>query len=263
MVRLRIPILMVVCLLLSASVFAGMPSRLHEFAQVADGGDSVLWMKSSFLILNQNEDQDADVELRFWKDDGLPMKLRIQGTEYSVYQVNIPRRGSVKITTDGQGAALVAGSATLSANVEVGAQVFFEIYENGVLITQAAIEPMGSMSSVDIFVDYDVSNGVTKNSPRTGYAVANLSTSTPVDIAIWLYPEDGSDPIWSYTFQLPARGHKSGYLDDNFPSGNPFRGTARITGGSSFTLTALQAQGFLIGTLPPLRRPLYSRFGGQ
>ena len=263
MARLRIPILMVVCLLLSATLFAGMPSRLHEFAQVADGGDAVLWMKSSFLILNQNEEEDAIVELRFWNDLGQPMELRIQGTKYSVYQVTVPRRGSVKITTDGQGAALVAGSATLTANVEVGAQVFFEIYEDGVLITQAAIEPMGSMSSVDIFVDYDVVGGVTKNSPRTGYAVANLSPTTPVDIIIWLYPEDGSDPIWSHTFQLPARGHVSRYLDQDFPSGNPFRGTARITGGGSFTLTALQAQGFLIGTLPPLRRPLYSRFGGQ
>ena len=130
-------------------------------------------------------------------------------------------------------------------------------------ITQAAIEPMGPMSSVDIFADYDVSNGVTPTSPRTGYAIANLSQTKPVQIAIWLYPEDGSDPIWSHVLELPPRGHTARYLDEHFPSSQPFRGTARFTGGGSFTVTALQARGFLIGTLPPLRRPLYSRFGGQ
>jgi len=263
MARLGIPILIVVCLLLSAPVFAGTASRLHELAQVADGGTAALWMQSSFLIVNQNLYEDAHVEIRFYDDDGKAMALKIGGSSTSVYQVTIPKQGSVKISTDGQGSPLKVGSATISASTEVGAQVFFQIYQGTTLITQAAIEPMGPMQSVDIFADYDVSNGLEPTSPRTGYAIANLSDSTPVDVAIWLYPEDGSDPIWSYSFQLPARGHTARYLDEHFPSTKPFRGTARITGGGSFTVTALQARGFLIGTLPPIRRPIYARLGGQ
>jgi hypothetical protein len=250
--------------MLWAPVFGGMPSRLHEIAQVADGEQGPeLWMQSSFLILNQNRNEPASVEIRFYDDDGVPMELRINGSSTSVYQVMVPKNGSTKITTDGKGAALRIGSATISASTEVGAQVFFQIFLGDTLITQAAIEPTGSMQSVDIFADYDVSKGVTMESPRTGYAIANLSKSTPVEIAIWLYPEDGSDPIWSHVFQLPARGHTARYLDQDFPSDKPFRGTARITAGGSITVTALQAQGVLIGTLPPIRRPLYSRFGGE
>lgn len=266
MVRLGMAISMALYLLISLPVFAGMPSRLHEFAQVADGGTDDLWMKTSFLILNQNLSEAAYVEIRFYDDFGNPMSLNLEGGTGSVYQNTIPKAGSVKLNTGGKGAYgqnLKVGSATLSASVEVGAQAFFEIYSGQTLITQAAIEPMGPMQSVDIFVDYDVSNGLTPTSPRTGYAVANLSNNSPVEIAIWLYPEDGSDPIWSHTFNLPARGHTSAYLDDHFPSDAPFRGTARITGGGSFTVTALQARGVLIGTLPPIRRPLYSRLGGQ
>jgi len=262
MVRVEIAILMMVCLVMSFPLFAGEPSRLHEFAQVADGGGDALWMKTSFLVVNQNLAETAFVELRFYDDSGNPMNLQVEGSTGPVYQLAIPSEGSVKLNTGGKGVypgdALKVGSATLSANVEVGAQAFFEIYEGETLITQAAIEPMGSMSSVDIFVDYDLSNGV-----RTGYAVVNLSTDTPVQISIWLYPQDGSSPIWNHWFELPARGHTSAYLDEFFPSDQPFRGIARITGGGSFSVTALQAQGLLIGTLPPIRRPIYSRYGGR
>jgi len=262
MVRLGIPILLAVCLLASFPAFAGMPSRLHEFAQVADGGTDALWMQSSFLIVNQNLNDDAYVEIRFFDDAGVPMELKVEGSTTAVYPVTIPRKGSVKITTDGKGSALKVGSAAISASTEVGAQVFFQIYQGQTLITQAAIEPMGPMQSVDIFADYELTGNLATSS-RTGYAITNLSTNSPLDIAIWLYPEDGSDPMWFHTLQLPARGHTARYLDEHFPSDKPFRGTARITAGGSFTLTALQAKGFLIGTLPPIRRPLYSRYGGQ
>lgn len=267
MIRFGIPLL-AACLILSAPVFAGMPSRIHEFAQVGDGGGNALWMKTSFLVVNQNLNDDAEVTLSFFDDLGNPLALPVNGTTKSVHTVVVPKKGMVKLETAGKrppGSDPLGpevGSATISSTTEVGAQAFFEIYTGETLITQASIEPMGPMQSVDIFADYDVSNGVTDTAPRTGYAIANLSTSTPVEIAIWLYPEDGSDPIWSHVFQLPPRGHIARYLDQDFPLDKPFRGTARITAGGSITVTALQARGVLIGTLPPIRRPLYSRYGG-
>jgi hypothetical protein len=269
MVRFGITIFIGVCLLGWTPLYAGMPSRLHELAQVADGGGDALWMRTSFLIVNQNLYEDAEITLRLYDDGGKALALPINGETKAVHFATVPAKGMVKLATAGKRPAgsnplgPQVGSATISSNLEVGAQAFFEIYTGKILITQAAIEPMGPMQSVDIFADYDVSTGVTLESPRTGYAIANLSPTEPVQVAIWLYPEDGSDPIWSHVLELPARGHTARYLDEHFPSDKPFRGTARFTGGGSFTVTALQARGLLIGTLPPVQRPLYSRYGGQ
>jgi hypothetical protein len=257
---------LVALLFLTISAFAGMPARYHHFAQVGDGELYGIEMRTSFLVLNQNRLSSVQITLNFYDDNGNPLSLTVDGSTGSSYITFIPPGGMKKLTTPGQGPGLKVGWATLTATREVGAQVFFQMYKDGNLVTQAAIEPVGSLKSMDLFVDFDVMEGL-ETGDRTGYAIVNLSQVSSAEVSIVLMDQNG-DPWWSALLTIPALGHVQGYFDELFPFVKPpltqWRGFARIVAsGGPISVSALQSKGLIIGSLAPLRRPFYSRFGGE
>ncbi len=255
MVRFKPIVLLIAGPLLMTSIFPGLPSRVHEFAQVADGGDANFWMRTSFFVRNQSL-WEANITVKFFDDTGKPWAVTIGGNKASTHTAKIAPDGMVKLMTAGQGGTLKAGWATLTADKEVGAQLFFELFSEGELTTQAAVESVGSMRSVEVFVDMDTAIG-----QRTGLAVANLSDVGPVEVGIVLSDENGSNPRSGF-FEIPAMGHVAKYIDE-LTGVKKYRGTALVKSNGAITVTALQQTGFIIGTLPPMRRTLNARFGGE
>ena len=212
-------------------------------------------MRTSFFVRNQSL-WEANITIKLFDDAGNPWEVTIGGKKASIHTAKIAPDGMVKLTTAGQGGTLKAGWATLTADREVGAQLFFELFSEGDLTTQAAVESVGSMRSVEVFVDTDTAEG-----QKTGLAVANLSDVGPVEVGIILTNEDGSNPRSGF-FEVPAMGHVAKYIDE-LTGVQKYRGTAHIKSNGAITVTALQQTGLIIGTLAPMRRTLSARFGGE
>lgn len=257
MARFKLVVLVIVGPLVMTAIFAGLPSRVHEFAHVAEGGDAALWMRSSIFVRNHSM-QEASIAVNFFDDSGTPWEVRINGETASTHAAKIPADGMVKLMTAGQGVELKAGWATLSADREVSAQIFFEIYSGGRLTTQAAVDPVGSLHSVEVFVDIDTAAG-----QRTGLAVASLTSVGQVHVTVTLTDENGGN-VWAGDFAVPPSGHVAQYVDEIIKDTElqQYRGIVSLESDGPITVTALQQTGLIIGTLSPLRRTLAARFGG-
>jgi hypothetical protein len=257
MVRFKPIGLLIACPMLTSLVLGGLPSRVHEFAHVADGVVANLKMKTTIYVRNQGM-TEANITVKFYNDSGEPWAVRIGTTEASTHTAKIAADGMAKLTTAGTG-ELGAGWATLTADREVGAQLFFEISENGKLATQAAVEPVGSMHAVELFVDFDMSAG-----QRTALAIANLSDIGPVEVSVRLSDETGGDNR-SGGLNVPSLGHTAKYIDEIFAMEQieKYRGTVQLLADGPITVLALQQTGLVIGTLAPMQRTLIGRFGGE
>jgi hypothetical protein len=237
------------------TTLAGDPSRFHEFAHVGDGGDANLWIRTTVLVTNPSL-WDAEVVVKFLDDLGSPMAVTIGGKTASSHSVTVIPDGMAKLTTAGEGNPLKVGWALLEADKAVGAQVFFEIFSQGKLTTQAAVETTGPMTSADLFVDVDMSKD-----QRTGVAIANLCDEANIEVSV-VYLDEVGRPLRSAAFVLPPLGHLAQFMDELLQLTDG-KGTLQINSTGPMTLSALQQTGLIIGTLPPMTRPIYARFGGQ
>ena len=224
-------------LLFPGLLFAGLPARFHDIAQVGDGGG----FRTVFLIENQNA-QAATVTLRFFKDDGSPLSLNVGGGDGVSFTTVIPPGGMKKLSTAGVAAAPQVGWAQLSSTVEVGAEVLFELFSSGRLVAQAAVESPGPVDLFDLFVDQ-------ADGGSTGVALANLSAVGSVRILFVLRDENGVERA-SRTISLPALGHVAQFVSELFPASAGLRGTLHVEASGPVTVVALQQTGGVLATLP-------------
>ncbi|UCF38866.1 MAG: hypothetical protein JSU96_08520 [Acidobacteriota bacterium] len=254
----RMVILLIGGQLLMTTLLAGLPSRVHEFAQVAEGGDANLWMRTSILVRNHAM-REANITVKFFDDSGTAWEVKIGEDTASTHTAKIPADGMVKLMTAGQGAVLKAGWATLTADREVSAQLFFEIFSAGKLTTQAAVEPVGSVRAAELFVDIDTAVG-----QRTALAVASLTSVAPVHVTVTLTDESGGN-VWAGDLVVPPSGHVSKFVDEIIMDTQleKYRGIVSLRSDGPITVTALQQTGLIIGTLSALRRTLVARRGGE
>jgi hypothetical protein len=220
----------------ASSLMAALPTRFHEFAQVADGGGyrSIIW------ISNQNA-QSVDVTIKFFTDLGTPLTLTLDGTTGITFTITVPAGQSKKLATAGTATVTQAGWAQLVATGEVGAQLQFEISNGGQLITQAAVESSGPLDNLDIFVDESVGH--------TGVAFANYSASGSIAITLTLKDQNGA-PIATNTITLLPFGHKAIFVYQLFTVPAGTRGTMRVQSSGPVSAVTLQMTGLVIGTLP-------------
>ncbi len=88
-------------LTLTATLQAGPPKFIHEFAQVGDGGG----IRSVFLVLNQNAGE-VSIELEFFRDDGTALTLSIGDTTASSFKFVAPAGGTLRLETAGSSRTL-------------------------------------------------------------------------------------------------------------------------------------------------------------
>ncbi len=224
---------------LTATAHAGVPSSLHEFAQVGDGGG----LRTLFLIMNQNS-APCQYTLSFLDDGGQPWSVNLGGVVADHHTAMIPPLGSVSLATSGESPTVMGGWARLTAHCEVGAQAFFEIRTGATLATQAAVEATGPLRSADLFVN---SGG----GSDTGIAVASLSEAGPVRVHLEALDAFGASQATS-SFDLPPLAHVAKYFSELFKTLGDFQGTMRLRATGPVVVTTLQQTGLVIGTLPPV-----------
>ena len=115
--------LLLLAVILTQPAYAGVVSRYHNFAQVADGGE----FRTTFLLSNPNA-TEAEVTLRFRLDDGSPFELSIEDQVTDIFTRKIPGNGMISMSTDRVSASVTTGWAELVADTEIGAQAFFESF---------------------------------------------------------------------------------------------------------------------------------------
>jgi len=215
-------------------------SAYHNFAQVADGGD----YRTSFLLLNP-QDEYIQITLTFRNDSGEGWVVSLNGVVGSSFTHSIPPRGVLRLETDRISASVKTGWAELTAQGEIGAQAFFEVYSGEQLITQAAVESTGPLHNVYLFVEESADT-------HTGIAVANLSRSGKIRLELELLDDTGQ---WAGSGELilAALQHRALFLPELIPSASQVRGTLIIRSSGPFEAVTLQVTGSILGTLPVIK----------
>lgn len=226
-------------LLVGLEVWGGPPSRFHSFAQVGDGGG----IRTTLLLINQGSTA-ITVKVTFTDQQGAPFEVTLNGQRESSFSTEIPAGGAVKLTTSGEGTQARAGWASIEADGEVGAQLYFEIFSEGSLATQAAIEPNTGFKKVDLFVNQ-------QGKARTGVAVANESDGQ-IAIRFTLTDQAGSQ-LGQQVITLDARNQLSQFVDELFPGIDVTQGRLNLSSSGPFSVTTLQQTGLVLGTLPPVQ----------
>lgn len=233
-----------VCVFSAGLVFGGLPSRYHEFAHIGDGGG----LSTTFLISNPN-DEWTHVAISFFRDDGSPWNLMINGEGNAVYHLDLPPGGMTRLQSDNLGTIPFGGWARINAGNEVAAQVLFEIEAEGRLVTQAAVESAGPIRSADLFVVQDQSKGI-----KTGIAICALAQMGSTRVELELLKADGTQ-LGASGLTLSGPGtHLAQFIDEFFNGLGDVTGTLRVSASGPIAITTLQQTGLVLGTLPPVIR---------
>lgn len=236
---LRVALTLTGCLLgVTIHSAAGPPLSYHGFAQVAAGPN----LRTTFLVYNPGPDW-CRVEFTFRNDAGGSLALPFPPGNASGVGIDIFPGAEEELQTSFS-EDLRIGSAILEANCEVGAQVLFEIFNGGVLVTQAAVESPGPLQTADLFV-------VRKPGTETGIAVANLASSnTRVSLTLSQGGNAFGQPV---SFDLPPSGHSARFLNELFEGRQlpeEMTGILHVRASGPIALTTLQQTGLVLGTLP-------------
>lgn len=235
MKKILLPVFFVLFIL---EVWSGPPSRFHSFAQVGDGGG----IRTTFLLINQGSSTVA-AEVIFASQEGAPFSVTLNGQTDSSFSIEIPAGGAVKLTTSGEGDQVRSGWASLEADGEIGAQLFFEIFSAGSLATQAAIEPNTGFKRADLFVNQ-------QGRTRTGVAIAN-ETGGQIAVRVTLTDQTGIE-LDQKVITLEAQSQISQFVDEFFPGVEITQGRLNLNSSGPFSVTTLQQTGFVLATLPPI-----------
>jgi hypothetical protein len=223
---------------LGTGLHAGIPGKFHDFAHIGDGQGII---RTTFIVMNQNSTA-VNVKLSLFGDDGSPLALSIDSQTASVFNFQVPAEGMSKLTTDSKGAAVVTGWARITADGDVGAQVLFEIFSGGNLVTRAAVEPSGGLAKADLVVDQEGGAAI-------GVAIAN-QTSGSISVRLTLRDDTGTE-IESTVLDLDPREHVAKFVNQLF-SQTVKKGSIHLNASGQFTVTSLQQTGLILGTFPPV-----------
>jgi len=164
----------------------------------------------------------AQSHVKFFDDSGssVALPLTFAGTSTtasSVDQTLAPHAHLVIQSNAMDGAPLQIGSAQLTTNGKVSGFIRFRYGPRD----QEAIVPIESRNDGSYLLAFDNTGGL-----ATGVAVANQSP-LPVTIGAVIRDNTGA-PFGLGTVQLPANGHRSFVLSDQFPSTGNISGTVEF-----------------------------------
>ena len=191
------------------------------FAQFGNGQLEDLTLVSEIVLTNSSKTQTATGRATFRGLDGELLEIGVAavtenpaplGARKSIAQLTfsaeftIAPRGSVTISTDGQGEA-VAGSATVTADAPVNGIVRFNI--SGVGIAGVGASPPGTGAIVPA---RRRAGGI-----NTGVAIRN-PRDEPVTVNLTLATSDGTPvPQGTASIQIAAQGRISDFINRLFP----------------------------------------------
>lgn len=225
---------------------AGVASRLHEFAQVADGIFPGGIFKTTLILINPNP-VDSQVSIRLRQSDGSPMEFTIGNTTASTFNLTLPPRGSARLQTSGTSPTLRAGWAQIEASVDIWAIVLFQIFDSsGRLISDASVEGTSILNRITDGFSIPVQEG---GGTSTGVAIANISPDSTARIRMRLINNRGEE-VRAIEITLPPSGHIARFIPELFTDIAVLDGSLEVelVEGFSLSAVALRITGFVMGT---------------
>jgi hypothetical protein len=203
-------------------------TTLPVLANVGTGGGTLAHIASgggwqTLITLVNTGTNPAPAQLNFLDEQGNPMALPllfpqtgVVNTVSSVSQT-LPAGASLLIQTQGQVSQV--GSARLTT---AGAVSGFAIFQNA---GQEAVVPLATGAASSITLVFDNTSGL-----ANGVALAN-SSGFQVAVPVTLYNDTGAT-LGTASINLPANGHTSFILKDQFPAAANIRGSVKFGSGS-------------------------------
>lgn len=215
------------------------------FAQFGNGPGAV----SDILLTNSSLVSTATATLQFRDDDGLPVELDLTVSDTpagltstqavtSELTVQIEPLGVVKVSTDGQGDDLVAGSVTVAHDMPIGGVIRFNL------------DPFGTAGVGESQLVRGFITPARNTTIRTGVAIHNPEDSQ-TGVRMTLRNRAGERiPGGLTTTAIPAKGHLARFIDELFRSADleNFEGTLTVEATSLNALIAATA--LELGTQP-------------
>jgi hypothetical protein len=212
-------------------VLANIGGSGGTLAHIASGGG---WQ--TLITLVNTGSSPAQAQLNFVDEHGNPMTLPllfpqtgVVNTTSSVSQA-LAAGASLLIQTQGLAAqASQVGSARLAPT---GAVSGFAVFQNS---GQEAVVPIATGAASSITLVFDNTNGL-----ANGVALAN-SSGFQVAVPVTLYDDKGTT-LGTTSIILPANGHKSFILTDQFPAAANIRGSVEFgSGGGQISALGIRA----------------------
>jgi sugar lactone lactonase YvrE len=189
------------------SVISNLP-RTGGFAQVASGAG---W--STSMVLTNLSATTVNAQLNFYSDSGASMTLPVSfpdsntaSTVSSSVNLSIAPNQSVALLTASEGAVISVGWADVLSS---GPLEGYSVFRFKPTSSEGTVQFDTRLSSA-LVLPYDNTNG-----SHTGVAVANQS-SVPTTLTVLLLDQGGSQ-LASSQMPLPAFGHTSFYITNQFP----------------------------------------------
>jgi hypothetical protein len=220
-------------------------------SQLADGKG---WQTTITLV--NMESTQAAFTLRFWAQDGGPLRLPIEGNpgRLEAYEGVIPAGGSRTIRTAGTDAALSQGWAELETVRQIGGLGIFRERVSGRPDLEAAVSVTNPANR--FLLAFDNLQNYT-----TSMALVNTSTQQSRGLNISARMESGT-ALFQDTINLPPRGQTAVASTDRFPATKNQRGVLDMTNASGdFTGLGLRFNptgaftSFPVLTIPPAPIP--------
>ncbi len=220
-------------------------------SQLADGRG---WQTTITLVNMENT--PSGFTLRFWAQDGTPLRLPIEGNpgRLEAYEGLIPAGGSRTIRTAGTDAALSQGWAELETVRQIGGLGIFRERVSGRPDLEAAVSVTNPASRFLLAID-------NLQNYTTSMALVNTSTQQSRGLNISARMENGT-ALFQDTINLPPRGQTAVASTDRFPATRNQRGVLDMTNTSGdFTGLGLRFNptgaftSFPVLTIPPAPIP--------
>ena len=218
-------------------------TTLPVLANVRPGGGTLAHIASgggwqTLITLVNTGSSSSQAQLSFLDEQGNPMVLPLlfpqTGVVNTTSSVSQTLGAGASLLIQTQGLAAQVGSARLTTTGPVSGFAIFQ--KSG----QEAVVPLATGAANSITLAFDNSNGL-----ANGVALANGSAS-PVVVPVTLYDDTGAT-LGTSSINLPANGHTSFLVKDQFPSAANIRGSLVLTSSSS-AIAALGIRAAAAGT---------------
>jgi photosystem II stability/assembly factor-like uncharacterized protein len=221
-----------------------------SFPQIADGGG----YQTTLILMNTSNAVQSGV-VRFFKDDGSPLSMRMISAKTTAAQIqySIQSGGFLWLQTDGTPSSANTGWAQLvpdSGTTAPMSAAIFGLAVSGTLVTETGVPAVAATSHARIYIDKSGGHD-------TGLAIDNPGNAA-IQVTAAAFQKDGTMPAGkgSVSINLPVLGHMGmfvGQLIEGLPDG--FTGVLDLSSSSPFGAVTLRslinARGdFLLTTLP-------------
>lgn len=214
------------------------------FAHLGDGTSPVGILKSAVVLVN-NSHQPVSGRLEFFRSQGGPLEVTIEGVTGSSFDFELPARGSRIFETAGVSQPLITGWArALSGGTVEGSVLFILEDEAGNPVREAGIAASPAGLDFTAFVSRSQIRGT-----GTGLAVAN-PTSETVTYTVQIL--DAEQQMVAESRRQLAAGHQEAFFIGELEGVPPsFGGTLQMQSDALIHVTLLRtSQGIHSSSLP-------------